>query len=140
MKNILIDAGPMIALFDKKDRYHKSIVEFFPCIKDRLVSSWPVIAEVCYMLSFSVDAQLDFLKWCERGAIRIEDIQENELKRIIFLTEKYSDVPMDLADSTMVVLSERFQISEIITIDSDYYVYRNMKKEMLKNIFLNQGT
>ena len=139
MKNILIDAGPMIALFDKKDTYHRSIVEFLPKIKDRLISSWPVITEVCYMLSFSVNAQLDFLKWCERGAIRIEDIQEYELKSIISLTEKYSNVPMDLADSTMVVLSERFNTAEIITIDSDYYIYRNMKKEMLKNIFMDHG-
>jgi len=137
MKNTLIDAGPMIALFDKRDKFHDSVVDFLANNNDRLISSWPVIAEVCYMLSFSVNAQLDFLKWCARGAIKIEDIQKHELERIIFLTEKYSNVPMDLADSTMVVLSERLHISEILTIDSDYYIYRNMKKEMLKNVLFN---
>jgi len=134
MKNTLIDAGPMIALFDSKDKYHLETTTFLQTFNGGLVTSWPVLAEVCHMLSFSVAAQLDFLRWCERGAVRIEDIQEVEVKRIITLTEKYSNVPMDLADATLVVLAERLGISEVISIDNDYYIYRTMKKEMLRNI------
>ncbi len=48
---------------------------------------------------------------------------------------KYSDIPMDLADASLVVLSEKLRIKEIITIDSDYYVYRTINKEMIENIF-----
>jgi len=135
MKNILIDAGPLIALFNGKDTYHEKIVNFLAQSKDKLITSWPVIAETCHMLSFSVKAQLDFLKWCERGAVKIENAIDSELSRIIELTEKYSNVPMDLADATLIVISEKMHIKEIITIDSDYYIYRTMKKEMLKNIF-----
>jgi len=82
MKSILIDAGPLIALFDKRDHFHDSVILFLPEIKDRLITTWPVIAEVCYMLSFSVPCQLDFLTWCDRGALRIEDISESDIKRI----------------------------------------------------------
>ena len=135
MKNILIDAGPLIALFDKRDSYHTSIISFIPQIKDRLITTWPVIAEVCHMLSFSVPCQLDFLTWCDRGGLKIEDIAETDIKRIIALTKKYNNVPMDLADATLMILAERLEVSEIISIDSDYYVYRTMKKEMVKNIF-----
>jgi len=135
MKSILIDAGPLIALFDKRDHFHDSVILFLPEIKDRLITTWPVIAEVCYMLSFSVPCQLDFLTWCDRGALRIEDISESDIKRIIELTKKYDNVPMDLADATLMILAERFDISEIISIDSDYYIYRTMKKEMVRNIF-----
>ena len=135
MKNTLIDAGPLIALFNGKDTYHEKIVNFLEHSTDKLITSWPVIAETCHMLSFSVKAQLDFLKWCERGAVKIENAIDSELARIIELTEKYSNVPMDLADATLIVISEKMHIKEIITIDSDYYIYRTMKKEMLKNIF-----
>ena len=126
MKNILIDAGPLIALFDKRDKYHSSILSFLPQIKDRLITTWPVIAEVCHMLSFSVSCQLDFLTWCERGGLKIEGIAETDMKRLIALTRKYDNVPMDLADATLMILSERLEIPEIISID---------EKEMVRNVF-----
>ena len=42
---------------------------------------------------------------------------------------------MDLADASLIVLSEKLKIKQIITIDSDYYIYRTIKKEMIENIF-----
>jgi uncharacterized protein len=135
MKNTIIDAGPLIALFDGKDLYHDKIIKFLSKNNVRLITTWPVITETCHMLSFSIKAQIDFLKWCERGALKIENIDYSDLERIITLTEKYSNIPMDLADASLVVLSEKLGIDDIITIDSDYYIYRTMKKEMLRNIF-----
>ena len=41
---------------------------------------------------------------------------------------------MDLADATLIILAERLGISEIISIDSDYYIYRTMKKDIVTNI------
>ncbi len=87
------------------------------------------------MLSFSVPCQLDFLTWCDRGGLTIEDIAETDIKRIIALTKKYDNVPMDLADATLMILADRLDVSEIIAIDSDYYIYRTMKKDVLTNIF-----
>jgi len=49
--------------------------------------------------------------------------------------QKYSDVPMDLADATLIVISEKENIKEIVTIDSDFYIYRNIRNEWLVNIF-----
>jgi len=87
------------------------------------------------MLSFSVACQLDFLTWCDRGGVRIHEISESDIKRIIDLTKKYNNVPMDLADATLIVLAERLSVSEIISIDSDYDIYRTMKKEVVRNVF-----
>ncbi len=135
MKNTLIDAGPLIALFNKKDKYHEQIKAFLKDYNGVLTSSWPVITEVTHMLDFSVQAQIDFLTWVSLGGIILEDISDEGLSRIIELSRKYSDVPMDLADASLVVLSEKLRIKEIISIDSDYYVYRTINKEMIENIF-----
>ena len=135
MKNTLIDAGPLIALFNKNDKYHEKIKKFIKNYKGLLTTSWPVIAEVCHMLDFNIGAQIDFLKWIKLGGLKVEDIETEEIDKIIKLSEKYSDIPMDLADATLIVISERLGIKEIITIDSDYYVYRTTEKEMLINIF-----
>ena len=59
------------------------------------------------------------------------------LERIIRLTIKYADSPMNLADASLIVASEKLNIKEIITIDSDFYAYRTLRHKMLKNVFLN---
>lgn len=135
MKSTLIDAGPLIALFNRNDKYHQKIKEFIKNYKGKLITSWPVITEVSHMLDFNIQTQIDFLTWIQLGAVQIENIDNQDLMRIIELSKKYSDVPMDLADASLVVLSERLNIKEIITIDSDYYIYRTINKEMIENIF-----
>lgn len=135
MKNTLIDAGPLISLFNKNDKYHQKIKEFIKKYNGKLITSWPVITEVCHMLDFNIQTQIDFLTWIQLGAVQIDNIDNQDLMRIIELSKKYSDVPMDLADASLVVLSERLNIKEIISIDSDYYIYRTINKEMIENIF-----
>jgi uncharacterized protein len=135
VKNTLIDAGPLIALFNKNDKYHEKIKEFIKNYKGLLTTSWPAITEVCHMLDFNICAQIDFLKWIKLGGLKVEDIETEEIGKIIELSEKYSDIPMDLADATLIIISERLGVKEIITIDSDYYIYRTTEREMLINIF-----
>lgn len=136
MKSTLIDAGPLIALFNRNDKYHQRIKKFIKSYNGKLITSWPVITEVSHMLDFNIQTQIDFLTWIQLGAVQIDNIDNQDLMRIIELSKKYSDVPMDLADASLVVLSERLNIKEIITIDSDYYIYRTINKEMITNIFI----
>jgi len=136
MRNTLIDAGPLIALFDRSDKYHLKAVKFIKEFEGQLWSTWPVITEVCHLLDFNVKSQLNFLLWVERGAVNLIDINSNQLSRIIELTKKISDVPMDLADASLVVASEKLNCLEIASIDSDFYVYRTIRNKYLTNTFL----
>lgn len=135
MRNTLIDAGPIISLFNKNDKYHKKIKNFLKKYDGKLTTTWPVVTEVSHMLDFNVQTQIDFLTWIQLGGVNIEVIENEDVGRIIELSIKYSDLPIDLANASLVVLSEKLKIKEIITIDSDYYVYRTIKKEMIENIF-----
>jgi len=135
MQNTLIDAGPIIALFNKNDKYHHQIKSFLKNYVGYLSTTWPVITEISHMLSFNIQTQIDFLKWVQLGGVIINEINGKDIERIIELSQKYSDVPMDLADASLVVLSEKLEINKIITIDSDYYIYRTIQKEMIENIF-----
>lgn len=135
MKRCLIDAGPLIALFDKDDKFHGSIKGFLMKYEGRLYTTWPVITEVLHMLDFSDDTQIDFLKWINRGALNIIQIDTDSISRIVALSEKYRDVPMDFADASLIVASELENIKEIISIDSDFYIYRNIRNEYIRNVF-----
>ncbi|MBZ4687766.1 MAG: hypothetical protein JG764_1399 [Clostridiales bacterium] len=135
MKRCLIDAGPLIALFDKDDNYHQPVINFMQTFKGHLYTSWPVLTEVLHMLDFNVQVQIDFLQWIRRDALQIVPLSKECISRIIDLSQKYSDVPMDFADATLIVISEVNNIKEIISIDSDFYIYRNIRNEFIRNIF-----
>lgn len=89
------------------------------------------------MLDFSVAAQIDFLEWISQEGIIIHNIQQKEITRIIELSKKYQDVPMDFADATLVVAAEQTGLREIITIDSDFNIYRLFRKEKIENVFID---
>ncbi len=137
MKNILVDAGPFIALFDQDDKYHNSVIQFLKQFSGNLITTWPVITEVAHLLSFNVNVQIDFLEWLKREAVTLVNLENEHLDRIIQLSRKYSDVPMDLADSSLIVIAELTGIKDIISIDADYYIYRTKSKKALNNLLLD---
>ncbi len=136
MKSTLIDAGPLIALFDKDDKYHRKVRGFLSHGDTALITTWPVITETCHMLDFSAEAQLDFLEWTYRGGLRIHELGKPDLERMISLIRKYRDRPMDLADASLVVTSEVLGIKQIISIDRDFEIYRRADKKPIDNILL----
>jgi len=86
------------------------------------------------MLDFDNRAQIGLLEWIYRGGIEVFRIETSGIERMIELTKKYNDIPMDLADATLVVAAEMLGLKEIVSIDSDFYIYRTINKEMIRNI------
>ncbi|RHX84297.1 type II toxin-antitoxin system VapC family toxin [Leptospira stimsonii] len=135
MQNVaLIDSGPIVALFNSNDKFHKTTYKFIKSYKGSLFSSWPVVTEVVYLLSFSIEAQADFLEWIERGSIQILDINLEDLRYIKNRMKKYSDLPMDLADASLMCIAEREGIERIISIDSDFSIYKTLKGKFLQKL------
>lgn len=87
------------------------------------------------MLDFSVNAQINFLQWVMNRGILLEEISQSDIGRIIELTKKYADRPMDFADATLIIAAEKTSIKTIISIDADFDIYRLPGKEKIKNIF-----
>ena len=129
MRKVLIDSGPLIALFDRSDKYHLASLEFIKKNTSKLITTIASITETLHLLDFSRDAQIDFLAWINAGAITIENITSDDFSRIKELTIKYSDLPMDFADACLVLLGEKLNISSIATIDRDFDIYRLKDKK-----------
>src|SRR5207253_2677649 len=104
---VAIDFGPVVGLFSRNDVNHAAAVVFFRAFADQGFITVPVITEVMHLLSFRVDAQLDFLAWVRGGALTIVNLEAPDWDRIAFLTRKYADVPMDFGDSSLVAACER---------------------------------
>ena len=48
------------------------------------------------------------------------------------------DTPMDLADASLVAVAESQDIPRIITLDSDFYVYRIKGKRMFEVLLITR--
>ncbi|TVR58459.1 MAG: PIN domain-containing protein [Spirochaetaceae bacterium] len=133
--SVLIDAGPLIALFDKDDRYHLPVKEFVRDGKFKFVTTTAVLTEVTHMLDFNVKVHVHFLEWVMNAGVILHTITQHDISRIVELTTKYSELPMDFADATLVVAAEKTAIRRIISIDSDFEIYRLPGKEQIENVF-----
>ena len=134
MKKILIDSGPLIALFDSSDRYHSKALEFIQQNSSQLITTIASITETLHLLDFNRNAQIDFLEWISRGSVEVHNIENSDFQRLKELTEKYRDLPMDFADSCLVLLAEKLSIKTIATIDRDFSVYRIKGRKKFKTI------
>ena len=87
------------------------------------------------MLDFSAAAQRDFYEWVMCKGVFLTDINQNDMLRIVELTKKYADLPMDFADATLVVAAEKTGLRNIISLDKDFDVYRLPGKELIRNFY-----
>ncbi len=134
MNAALVDAGPLIALFDRSDQFHVQSRQLLERERVPLVSTWPVVTEATHILDFDVRAQTALLEWIHRGAVEI--IEPPDLRRVIELMQTYRDAPMDFADATLVAVAEERSIRTVISIDSHFAIYRTRSGEMLENRFV----
>jgi predicted nucleic acid-binding protein len=134
MKKILIDSGPLIALFDASDKYHHEAVKFLKSNKSPLVTTLASVTETLHVLDFNRNAQIDFIEWVHRGAVEIQTIENSDFGRLKELTDKYRDLPMDFADSCLVYLAEKLNLNTIATIDRDFTIYRIQGRRKFKII------
>ena len=132
MQVTLLDTGPLVALFNRRDHWHVVVREYFSRHASSLLTTWAVLAEVNALMPKS--AWFNALEWIEHGGLSIAEQPESTIVRIAALSRKYHDLPMDLADASLVVLAEQTAIDEIVTIDSDFDVYRFGPNRPFKNL------
>ncbi|OGA02230.1 MAG: hypothetical protein A3H35_15735 [Betaproteobacteria bacterium RIFCSPLOWO2_02_FULL_62_17] len=142
MPNVLVDSGPLAALFNRRDHHHQRSLDYFRRNGDELKchTTWEVVSEVMYLLDFSAEAQASFLDWIfdgsEQGLMKVASLAPEDLPGLAQLIRKYSDRPMDMADASLVWLANKTGITDIITVDrADFSVYRTNRRKAFRNVF-----
>jgi predicted nucleic acid-binding protein len=124
MKPVLLDTGCIVALLDRSERHHGVCVSALADLHAPLVTCEPVIAEACYLLRRLPGAVDAILQNVEQRAFQVPLHLEAQARAVRALLKKYARVPMDLADACLVHLAEELGTGEILTLDSDFQVYR----------------
>ena len=129
MKAIL-DTGPWVALIDKSESKHDICVRWLKNFPGKLYSTESVLTEVLYLLNFWVKAQTAAIDFVLKSVVEISPSSVASMKKVKILIKKYSDLPMDYADATIVCLAMDTGIYNIITLDQkDFNIYRFKKKQ-----------
>jgi len=121
----LADAGPLIALLNARDRHHRACVRAAETIEDALGTTWPVVTEALYLLAGAWRAQAELFAWLERGDLLLLPLHVSDLPRLRALMRTYRNLPMDLADASLVRVAERDRMRRVFTLDRrGFSVYR----------------
>ena len=128
MKAIL-DTGPWVALIDRSEAKHDRCVKWFKNYSGMIYSTEAVLTEVLYLLNFAVDAQIAAIDFVLESVVELIPIGIESLNRAKTIMIKYSDLPMDYADATIVCLAMETGIRNIITLDKkDFSIYKIKKQ------------
>jgi predicted nucleic acid-binding protein len=122
---ILIDAGPIIAIFDGDDIGHAACVAALPAAVP-LVTTWPCFAEAMYILrrELGYPGQEALWQLHATGQLIIHESGLAEQERMRALMDEYQDIPMDLADASLVAAAETRNVRRVFTLDRHFYAYR----------------
>ena len=129
MRVWLLDTGPLVAYLNTRDPDHERVADTLDAFTGRLITTSAVVTESMY-----------FLAQVRRGpALLAEFVADSELQIVDFSgaedladaarrMEKYADLPMDYPDATLVLLAERLEIFDVLTLDRrGFKVYRSTK-------------
>lgn len=131
---MLTDTGPLVAIFDRNDTQHTACVRALQSLAQRpLVTTWPCFTEAFYLLSTVGGYRAQDSLWSMRrnGRLSLLDITAAEADRMASLMAKYKNVPMDLADASLIAVAESRGYRRLFTIDSDFHIYPLMDGSVL---------
>lgn len=137
---IVVDTGFWLALADRRDTNHEAAKRALQKVDEPLITTWCVVTETSYLLLSrkGVPAQVAFLSSLCDGAFEVFDLERKHSQRMVQLMQKYADLPMDLADASLVVLAEHLGDGRILSVDRrDFNIYRWQDIHPFTNLFVN---
>ena len=130
MESVLVDTGPIVAIYAERDAAHERCVAVLKTIRPPLITTWAVLTEACWLLRSEPKAILGILKACEAGLFAIPELDERAFPWIAEFLARYRNVKPQLADASLVFLAERDHLDCIFTLDRrDFSIYRFRKNQ-----------
>lgn len=126
----ICDTGPLVAYLNRRDPWHSWAAAEMKRVRPPMLVSDPVLTEALYFLredGLDVDPVFQML---ERGALRLAFDLSHHWPRVRTLMRRYEG--MDLADASVVVMSEAHPRCEVLTVDrKDFTVYRRNDRQVI---------
>jgi uncharacterized protein len=124
VNGVLVDAGALIALLDESDHLHGDAIEALAAIRTPLHSVWPALTEAAHLLGDHPRGLEALCDMVDDGVLGLLSFDRADIARIKALMKQYHDLPMDFADAALVRVAERDGLTDILSFDKHFRVYR----------------
>jgi len=100
-------------------------------IEPPLLTCESVVSEACFLLDQTAAGSAAVFQMLERKAIAIQFRLDEHVKEVQALRAKFADVPMSVADASLVRMAEQRNRSAVLTLDADFKVYRKYGRHVI---------
>jgi uncharacterized protein len=136
---IIADTGFWVALIDQQDRYHAKAEQALQNYNEPLITTWPVMTETCYLLQRNQGASVasSFIQSFGQGLFSVFPLQQSHATSMSQLMLKYANLPMDLADASLIILAEHLGHGRLLSVDQrDFNASRWTSTQPFQNLLL----
>jgi uncharacterized protein len=134
---VITDTGFWFALLWHKDKHHPRALDLHRELDEDFVTTWPVLTEVTHLLMARSNADLAarLIEAAARGEVLIAEQDNRTSARMAQLMDQYRELPMDLADASLVALAEEMGSGRILSTDRrDFRAYRWKNRKPFENL------
>ena len=139
MTRFVIDTGPLVALLNRRDRHHTWVREVLDTVEPPLFTCEAVVSEACFLLGKLRGGRDAVLRLVSNDVVKIDFQIRVEIEPVRGLMRKFANVPMSVADACLVRMTELEPQSVIMTLDSDFRVYRRNRRQLIPTIMPGPG-
>lgn len=130
IRDVILDAGPLVAFMNDRDRDHRWAREQWDRIESPLLTCEAVVVEACFLARrLGRGGEEGVVSLIRRGVIEPSFRLVDHAEAVLRLMSKYRDVPMSLADACLVRMSELHRDSPVLTLDRGFAIYRRKRRQ-----------
>jgi uncharacterized protein len=136
---VLLDTGPLVAFIDCRDQFHTWSATQWADIEPPFLTCESVLAEACYLLRSYPKACAAILEMVSSNLVQIPFRIAEDSHAIALLLKKYAQVPISLADACLVRMANAITGSTVLTLDTDFRLYRKANRTVIPLIMPDIG-
>lgn len=130
-RGVILDTGPLVAYLDSDEHHHEWTTQQFDRLDGRIITCEAVVSEAWFLLRRLPRHLAQLRAMLADGIFDLSFHLEDEAAKVSSLMDRYTSVPMSLADACLVRLSEIHPKLPLLTLDSDFKIYRRHGRQMI---------
>lgn len=131
MPSVIVDTGPIVAWLNPSDGYHSWARQQFGRLRPPLLTCEAVLTEAAFLVDYAGGRGGAVIELIRRGVFEVTAVLQENAAALAQLMQRYAAVPMSLADACLVRMSETVADAVVLTLDSDFRIYRRRRRAVI---------
>jgi len=131
---VILDTGPLVAFLNRRDNYHGWATEQLAHLQPPLLTCEAVLSEACFLLRKCSNGPSQIIELLQRGLVTVPFRLDGETSAVKNLLKRYNNLSASLADACIVRMTELYSDAVVLTLDSDFHIYRKHGRQVIKTL------